>query len=249
MLSLDEAKTAILRDLDATIDLVERFEAADWERPTPCEGWTMRDLTRHVCEVAPMDADLIAGRGSGRPATHFEVPEPDAASMREGRKALAESLDGLDESTFDEICTYPTDVNLSLPCRFAMQVSAMEFGVHRYDVERALGRQASLAPDVVRAATSLAQAMLPFLAASSAEKPDRPVTIALRAPGVEVTQTFRDGAWTDAAPEDEPTCTITGEPEAITLFAVGRIPSTDPSLRVEGDAALAAKFKAFFPGP
>ena len=48
MLELDSARQAILRELDAAIGRLETVAPQDWDRPTRCEGWTVRHVAKHL---------------------------------------------------------------------------------------------------------------------------------------------------------------------------------------------------------
>jgi uncharacterized protein (TIGR03083 family) len=41
---------------------VNRLGDADWDRPTPCSGWSVRDLVGHVVAEDRWAPELLAGR-------------------------------------------------------------------------------------------------------------------------------------------------------------------------------------------
>jgi uncharacterized protein (TIGR03083 family) len=246
MLSLQEAREAILRDMDASVEILERLDASGWERATPCEGWTIRDLATHLVDVVMLDADILRKRGTGTPAEPTPVAGADLASeLRDARKAYAELLDGVTEESLNDVCTFQAGSGLSLPLNFTLQVSAMEFGTHRNDLERALGAMPRLQADTVRACTALATGLLPFLANGASETPSEGTGYTLRSPGVDASFVYREGAWQPGS-EGTRVCTIEADDETLSLFALGRIPASDVR---SSDPELASKFKTYFPGP
>ena len=40
--------------------VVERLDPADWDQPSPCEGWSARDVLAHVVDT---ERDFLQGRG------------------------------------------------------------------------------------------------------------------------------------------------------------------------------------------
>jgi uncharacterized protein (TIGR03083 family) len=245
MLGLYEAREAILRDLDSFVDTLDRLEPSEWTKPTPCEGWTIRDLAQHVAEVVHIDTDVLRKKGTGTPAGSVTVTTDDLVmEIRTARKAYGAELDGLTDDNLNDICTFQAASGLALPLSFTLQVSAMEFGTHRNDLERAQGASPHLAADTVRACASLAAGLLPFLANGASETPSDGVAYAIRSPNVDVAFVYRDGEWQPGT--GDRTCTIEGDDETVALYALGRIPAADVK---SSDAELAAKFKTYFPGP
>lgn len=124
----------LYRRADAPLSAVlSELSAEDWDRTSPCEGWTARDVVRHLVQT---ERDFLGGHGldlgaapealASDPATAWEqhaatvvsVLEDDAVAGREydghfGRTTLGESI--VTFYVFDMI-------------------------VHRWDVARAGGR-------------------------------------------------------------------------------------------------------------
>jgi uncharacterized protein (TIGR03083 family) len=48
--------------------LVKRLEPADWQRPTPCERWSVAQLVRHVAFACCMSAEMARGNPAALPA-------------------------------------------------------------------------------------------------------------------------------------------------------------------------------------
>lgn len=244
MLGLEAARQAIVRDLDSMLGRLEALDDGDWQRPTPCDGWTIADMVGHMCGTSRLEAELLAKRGSGEPAAGPQPrtggPAELLASLREGRDILAAALGELDESSMSELVTYPAGSDLVLPVQFALQVSAIEFGFHRHDLDVALDGTASLEPDALSAAIGLAGGMLPWLARDAAEDAPDGLAFALRSPGVQLTLVRDGGAWTAGEANGGTVCTIEGDDESLALFAMGRRAASHERLRVS-DPELASR--------
>jgi len=80
-------------------------------------------------------------------------------------------------------------------------------------------------------------------------KPEVAISYALSGEPIELGLTYQSDEWQANGISDSATCLISGAGSALALFVLGRIPATHPSLRIDGDRALAGQFKAFFPGP
>lgn len=126
----------------------------------------------------------------------------------------------------------------------------MEAGTHTDDLAAALGHSGKLAADVVVATKAYVRAFL-TLGASTEEIPEPGVTVALRGSSVDLTFVHRDGQWevADRGGPARPGVTVEADDSTVLLFALGRVPVTDPRLSVSGDRMLATRFKSWLPGP
>ncbi|HKB30167.1 MAG TPA: maleylpyruvate isomerase N-terminal domain-containing protein [Streptosporangiaceae bacterium] len=57
----------LARALDATGDLVAGVRDDQWDAPTPCTGWNVRDLVNHVVGGNLAFASLLRGQPPSRP--------------------------------------------------------------------------------------------------------------------------------------------------------------------------------------
>ena len=135
-----------IRDLNAravrdSIDIVRQVKAADLERPTPCEGWTLADLLGHM--TVQHRGFAAAARGDGADMKHWEFTpagvdavEQYIAASEDVLAAYAELDDSLD-SPFDlpEFAVDPP----RFPARTAIGFHLIDYVVHAWDVAVALG--------------------------------------------------------------------------------------------------------------
>ncbi len=77
-----------LYGFDAT---VRRVADADWQAPSPCEGWTATDVVGHNLAMNEMIAGLAMGLGPGAPKQ--VTPEDPAGAWAESMAKLHAALD------------------------------------------------------------------------------------------------------------------------------------------------------------
>lgn len=130
---------------------VERVEEADWARPSPCEGWTARDVVTHVVTNATTFLALARGKTGGV----SEVVEDDPAS------AWAVTRAALQAALEDEEVAKREFVGPMGPSTLEQTIAMFGIGdvlIHTWDLARATGQDERLDPDEV---TRLLEAMKP----------------------------------------------------------------------------------------
>jgi uncharacterized protein (TIGR03086 family) len=127
------AYAAADRPLTAVLDAVPTDA---WDRPSTCEGWTVRDVVAHLVRT---QREFLTGRGVDL------GPEPDvgadpAAAWRAhaGRVAAAVADEAVAEQAYDGFFG-PTTVGATLE-----QFYVWDMLVHRWDVARSVGADAAL---------------------------------------------------------------------------------------------------------
>ncbi len=135
--------------LEAGVDQARPIIAAiakeDFELPTPCPEWNVRQLINHMIGALVMFRDVaVDGEADpslferdlvgDNPADSFDSASRSAiAAWREEGK-----LDGAAKLPFGEF-----------PASFALQLPAMDMVVHGWDLARATGQQLAWDPDLV----------------------------------------------------------------------------------------------------
>lgn len=127
----------------------------DWERPSPCAGWTLRDLVAHM--AAQHHGFAAAARGAGADRTYWIAPELGgdpfriyAESVRHVLAAFAE--EGVAERGF----TLP-EIGGTFPGRIALGFHLLDYAVHAWDVATTVGAGLDLPRPVVEAALDIAR--------------------------------------------------------------------------------------------
>ncbi|MEU0568088.1 TIGR03086 family metal-binding protein [Nonomuraea sp. NPDC005983] len=151
------------RSVQATIDLVNTIKPDDLHRPTPCAGWTVRDLLEHQIVQNHGFAHAATGRPSDLAAWQ---PRPLGDDPRGEHTESAEAVltafaeDGVLERRF-----WLPEIRDGgpFPAELAIGFHFIDCVVHGWDLAKALG----VAPNVPPA---LAEAALPL----AAQVPDTP---------------------------------------------------------------------------
>jgi uncharacterized protein (TIGR03083 family) len=241
MLSLDEARRAIRREMQVALDELTGLDGDGWDRATRCQGWTVADLVAHLVWGQRLEAQGVAAIAEGRTEA-LDVPDTSVADPRALPAQLGAAHEelwaALQDRTADDLSSSAAMPYGPVPLGLFLQVVAMEVGVHHSDLRAALGLPDDLGADVARASAAFLAAFLPVLAAGG-DRPAEPVRYVLRGRSFEL-------EWSSGAGAEE-TVTIAGPDSELGLFLMGRRDLEE--LQVDGDAVLAARFKQFVPGP
>ena len=245
MFDLATARQVTVRELDAMVRLAEGLATDDWERPTRCAGWTVRDVCAHVGLAAGQQAEAFrrAAKGVLEPPDFPGAPRLAPAEvvdlLHAGRQGLDEALGALPAEVLEGTTPMPFGV---VPTMIAVQITVYEYAFHVDDARTALGQASALPADVATAFV----AFFPRLAGMLARRAD---------PG-KSTHAYRfvaPAGTVNVAPGGDiglPACTITGPDDAIALFCMGRIGIGDARLAVdEAERTVAGAFKRWYPGP
>jgi uncharacterized protein (TIGR03086 family) len=116
------------RRADAFAAVIDGVAPGDWGRPSPCEGWTARDVVAHVVGFSGQVLRERAGVSVDVPA----VEDDPAGAFRGIRAAVQRALD--DADTTAEV-SYYLDGSLSF-----------DLPQHQWDLAVATGQDATLDP-------------------------------------------------------------------------------------------------------
>jgi uncharacterized protein (TIGR03086 family) len=125
--------------------LVEHARPDAWDAPAPVEGWTARDVVRHLVEWFP--AFLESGAGVRLPAGP-SVDEDPVAAWRVHTDGVQALLD--DPATADRVLSNPHLGEVPLPEAVARFYTADVF-MHTWDLARATGQPHGMDPDLAAA--------------------------------------------------------------------------------------------------
>ena len=139
--------TKLSSAIDQAQPVIAATPASAYDLPTPCEGWTVRDVINHMIGALTMFRD-VAVDGVADPALFArDLIGADAANSFEtiAKDAVAAwsepgKLDGTAKLPFGEF-----------PAAFALQLPAMDMVVHAWDITKATGNSTTWDPDLVRA--------------------------------------------------------------------------------------------------
>ena len=140
--------------LDAAGQLIATVPAARWADPTPCPGWTVRDLVGHV-----VAGNALFSRAFGGPdpdSAAADSPDPDLlAAYRSSAAALLEAVG--QPGALDQIVTVPFG---TVPGIVALHLRITEVLVHGWDLARATGQLVAFSEDVAEQELAFSRAKL-----------------------------------------------------------------------------------------
>jgi uncharacterized protein (TIGR03086 family) len=114
----------------------------DWDRPTPCEGWVVRDLVVHVLVGARMSALLVEGGSRADAEALFvdaQLPDDVMAEFDAGADAQAAAFAA--PGAMDRITEHPAG-DFPVPMLLGFRVG--DYTVHAWDLARAIGADEQL---------------------------------------------------------------------------------------------------------
>ena len=228
MTSFQDRADLAVRELDACRGVLLSATPVEWSAATPCDGWDVEALARHLTAVAWQQGEAFhrSRAAIGEAPSWLQIGGEradvlDALSI--AREQVASGLQAI-ASAPDRNIPLPFAV---LPAEIAAAALVLEYGVHRADLERSLGRAADidLDADVAAVVAELLPLLVPVLAQ------DPPITYRFVADRSVSTLTGKD---------EDTVCEVRGSDAAISLLALGRIGPDHPSLTVSGATASAA---------
>ncbi|MCW2601587.1 MAG: hypothetical protein JWM02_3416 [Frankiales bacterium] len=142
-----DVDVVLLTGLDTFGAVLERVAPEDWERPSPCPGWSARALTGHVLTV--LDSATTVMRGSSFDWSSAAEPavvagEDPLAAFRQRRAAARAALQDADLEEEMETPLGPMLV------RTRVAFPAMDLHLHAWDLGRTINVPVEIADDVAR---------------------------------------------------------------------------------------------------
>jgi uncharacterized protein (TIGR03084 family) len=241
-----DAILAALAEQHAELDgLLRDLDERDWQRPSPCEGWTVADVVLHLAQTddlaiasarggfAEAVAELAGGTGptpnvdaGADRLVARERGQPGAAVGSRWRASAGDLRRVLAASDPSRRVTW---VSGELSTRTLATTRLAEAWIHTGDVGAALGRVPP-PTERLRHVARLAWRTLPYAFARADRELAGPVAFELTGPS--------GAAWA-FVPDDSPVTTIRGDGVELCLVAARRVGPGDTALRGEGPDAEA----------
>jgi uncharacterized protein (TIGR03086 family) len=118
-----------------------------WALPTPCEGWTVRDLVNHVVAADRMYVPMLAGAPADEVVTALQrdwLGDDPVGAFTEAADALLAAF--REPGAFERIGHHPAG-DLSGIELFGFRVA--DYTLHGWDLARATGGDEELDPELV----------------------------------------------------------------------------------------------------
>ncbi|MFI7005848.1 maleylpyruvate isomerase family mycothiol-dependent enzyme [Streptomyces sp. NPDC050145] len=257
--SLQSYADAWTHSVEAISELVTPLAEGEWNRATPCPGWSVRDIVSHVIGV---DCEML---GDPRPIhslprdlyhvqTEYQRYQEVQVDVRRHHTApeMVSELEYTiirrsrhlrnDSREPGTIVRGPRGVEETL--EYAMRRRAFDIWVHEQDLRQALGRPGNLDSPGAYVTRDMLLAVLPKIVAKDAGAPaNSAVVFDVHGP-VEFLRTVRVDAEgkgsVDGAPSLGPAATIALDWETYVRLACGRTTpeAVRDALKTEGDASL-----------
>ena len=138
--------------VESFVERVEQVRPDDWPRPTPCAGWSVRDLVNHVVSEERWAVPLFAGSTLDEVGDRFDgdlLGDDPAGQARAAGRAAADAVSApgaLDRTVHLSFGDTPGE-------EYARQLFADHL-IHGWDLAAAIGADRSAAPELVEAVAS-----------------------------------------------------------------------------------------------
>ena len=235
--------TALAEQQAELSSLLADLDERDWQRPSPCEGWTVADVVLHLVQTnafaiaSARDEFVAVARNyadrAESDATIDEVAgmlveqergEPGSVLRDRWQAGADELLEVLGASDPSKRVTW---VAGQFSVRTLTTTRLAETWIHTNDVAEALGVHLAPPPRLKNVAR-LAWRTLPYVFARAGRELRGPVVFELLGP---------DGAAWNFIPDKEPTTTIRGDGVELCLVAARRLAPEATALTGEGPDA------------
>jgi uncharacterized protein (TIGR03086 family) len=163
--------TRLASAVPVTGHLVGAIEPGQWDLPTPCREWSVRDVVNHLVLGHRRFAAALTGGAPPAPDADLLAGDPESAYASSAEAMLAAfRADG----ALDRPVSIPAG---TLPGRVACELRVVEALVHGWDLARATGRHLEFPEDLVEESTDFSRVQLGRVPADrSPFGPSQPVT-------------------------------------------------------------------------
>lgn len=238
------------------VEVVESLHPEQWELPTECPGWTVRDQVAHVValerqllgEPLPPRLESYPSHVRGPAGEHMENGVAALRDVSRGdllaalRELCARHVTQLRSSELKEDTVVQGALGNDVPAGRALPVRVFDVWAHEQDVRRAVGAPGNLAGAAADVARDQIRLALPYLVGKQVAPPAGS-SVAFDVTGPTTLRTTvvvaadgraaaRPGVAADA------TATLRTDFETLTRLACGRIEPDEAPVVVEGDETL-----------
>ena len=152
---------ALKRASDGFRAVVTQVGDDQWAAPTPCAGWTVRDLVGHVASGSEMAARLADGAGRNEAIAVLGIDHLGDDPLAAVDRALRGQVVAFERpDVAARVFHHPAG---DMPGSQVLGFRVNDLLVHQWDLARAIGVDESLDPSVVQLVWDGIQPMLPMM--------------------------------------------------------------------------------------
>ncbi|AKT52843.1 hypothetical protein ADJ73_13040 [Arsenicicoccus sp. oral taxon 190] len=145
--TMSDARELIPAAAAAVTDLVERIPADAWDRQSPCEDWTVRDVLNHLTGEHLWAPRLLGGETVEQVGDAFDGDVLGDDPVAAWRSAQTSSVLAFGAVTDDD--QQVSVSSGSIPVREYASQMLVDLTVHAWDLARGAGVPVSLVPEAV----------------------------------------------------------------------------------------------------
>ncbi|HTC69266.1 MAG TPA: TIGR03086 family metal-binding protein [Acidothermaceae bacterium] len=148
---------------EALNNVVSWIGTADWQRPTPCDQWTVAQVFQHATgDQLAWAAAVVGGQGPAddpfAPSEH--VDSPAAPTLTTALRAASDAWATIAPDVDDAPTPLPQG---AMPAPIAVGACALDAAIHAWDIAVATDQPSPLTPDLAAALMPAAQAIVELL--------------------------------------------------------------------------------------
>jgi uncharacterized protein (TIGR03083 family) len=171
---------------DSIDGLLGGLDDKDWDQPTDCPGWTVKDQVSHLIGTESTLLGRPAPAAAMAEAPHVKNPmgqrneawvaerrtRPPAEVWAEFREVTGARLVALRSMTDEQMAATTEGPLGRMPYEEFMRIRVMDNWVHEQDIRRAVGQPGHMDGPVVQASVARFTSALPFVVGKRAAAPD-----------------------------------------------------------------------------
>lgn len=170
-MTLPDSRPQLAESQEWVATLIDAITPEQLDAPTPCDGWTVRDLVEHLLAVEGRVAGLPALGSVDDLPRRVPLPERDVAGAF--RQASLEAQQAwADDSLLTTMVSPPWG---EVPGAAAIGAYINEHLAHGWDLATAIGQHAEADPQLVGPVLAMAQHAIPDVARGTEHMPFGPV--------------------------------------------------------------------------
>ncbi|HEX9968854.1 MAG TPA: TIGR03086 family metal-binding protein, partial [Acidimicrobiales bacterium] len=148
----------------ATAEFEKRLRlvsAEQWSQPTPCEGWTVTDLVRHVVNADVMAVVVLHGGSREDAVTAMSTDalgDDPVGAYCTRRDAMVAAF--REDGALERTCAHPVG---DIPGAQLMGFRVADHTMHAWDLARAIGADETLDAELVETVWEALEPLIPFI--------------------------------------------------------------------------------------